>query len=226
MKFLKFLIALLLLPTVVFTCIEVCAILWKVLSTVSLIISFISGIGIYTLIHYLVFDFSRMYVFMHELTHAICAFLCGYHVQDMSVKEHSGYVKMDKSNVFVALAPYFVPGYVILTVLVYLITDLFIDLTAYRQVFLFFIGFFTAFHFIQTFHTLFEVEQPDLKLAGGKFFSVVIIVLTNLLVLAFVLKGLCPEIVLLKTAAKKVALSSLHFWQILVNYILEYFINK
>ena len=132
---------------------------------------------------------------------------------------------MDSCNAFVVLAPYFVPTYVIAAALIYVITDLFIDVSPYRQVFLFVIGFFTAFHFIQTFKTLFEADQPDLKLAGGKVFSVVMITLANLIVLALVLKALFPETVSLIVAGKNVLRGTVNIWRIIVNYILEKAIN-
>ena len=162
---------------------------------------------------------------MHEMTHAVAALLCGCRIKDVSVREDSGYVKMDRCNAFVVLAPYFVPGYVILTVLAYVIGDLFADLTPYRQVFLFLVGFFTAFHFVQTFKTLFEAEQPDLKLAGGKVFSVIMIVLCNLIVLALLLKGLFPETVSLSRASARVFWGTVNVWRILVNYIINHIIN-
>ena len=132
---------------------------------------------------------------------------------------------MDKCNAFVVLAPYFLPGYVVLTALVYVIASLFVDLTPYRQAFLFLIGFFTAFHWVQTVKTLFEADQPDLKLAGGKVFSLVMIGLANLLVLALVLKGLFPQEVLLLPAGKNVLVGTLNVWRILVNYIVERVVN-
>lgn len=225
MKSLKFLFALVLLPTLFFTLVETGRILLAVLGYVSAAVSFITGALIYAGIHYGYYNFSRPYVFMHEMTHAVAALLCGCRIKDVSVREDSGYVKMDRCNAFVVLAPYFVPGYVILTVLAYVIGDLFADLTPYRQVFLFLTGFFTSFHFIQTFKTLFEADQPDLKLAGGKVFSVIMIVLCNLIVLALLLKGLFPETVSLSRASARVFWGTVNVWRILVNYIINHIIN-
>ena len=121
------------------------------------------------------------------------------------------------------LAPYFVPGYVVLIALIYAGLSLFFDLAPYRQIVLFALGFFMAFHFIQTFHTLWEADQPDLKLAGGKVFSCVSIVLANMLVLAVVLKILFPQTVDLYGAAQEVAAQTATGARIIVNYILEKF---
>ena len=224
-RLLKFLLALVLLPTAVLTFAETVRILLSVLGRLDMAVSFIIGILIYAGIHYGYYNFSRPYVFAHEMTHAMAALLCGCRIKDVSVGQESGYVKMDRCNAFVVLAPYFVPAYVVLAAGIYLIADLFVNLQPYRQVFLFVIGFFTAFHFVQTFKTLFEADQPDLKLAGGKVFSVVMITLANLVVLALVLKALFPEAVSLVQGGKNVLTGTVNVWRILVNYIIEKALN-
>ncbi len=224
-RLLKLLIALLLLPTAVLTFAQTVRILLAVLGQLSAAVSFVAGLVVYSGIHYGYYNFSRPYVFAHEITHALAALLCGCRIKDVSIGQDSGYVKMDRCNAFVVLAPYFVPAYVIAAALVYVIADLFVDVSPYRQVFLFVIGFFMAFHFIQTFKTLFEADQPDLKLAGGKVFSVVMITLANLVVLAVVLKALFPETVSLLEAGKNVLAGTVNIWRIIVNYIVEKAIN-
>ena len=224
-RLLKLFIALLLLPTAVLTFAQTVRILLTVLGQLSAAVSFVAGLVVYSGIHYGYYNFSRPYVFAHEMTHALAALLCGCRIKDVSIGHDSGYVKMDRCNAFVVLAPYFVPAYVIAAALVYVIADLFVDVSPYRQVFLFASGFFTAFHFIQTFKTLFEADQPDLKLAGGKVFSVVMITLANLVVLAVVLKALFPETVSLLEAGKNVLAGTVNIWRIIVNYIVEKAIN-
>jgi len=222
MRFLKFIIAVILLPTVFFTLTETGSILYRVLGNWTAAAFFFVGMGLYTVIHYLLYDFSRPYVFVHEMTHAMAALLCGGRISDISIGSESGYVKMDKTNAFVVLAPYFVPGYMLLTVFLYVAADLFIECAPYRNYFLFAIGFFMAFHLIQTFEALYTTEQPDLKLAGGKIFSMVMIVLANLLVLAVVLKGIFPEEVSLRQAGQHIVRGSINVWRIIVNYIVEW----
>ncbi len=225
LRLLKLCIGLLLLPTVVFTFAETARILLAVLGQLNAAVSFVAGVVVYAGIHYGFYNFSRPYVFAHEMTHALAALLCGCRIKDVSVGQDSGYVKMDRCNALVVLAPYFVPAYVIAATMLYLIAGLFTDITPYRQVFLFVIGFCTAFHWIQTFKTLFEADQPDLKLAGGKIFSVVMIVLANLLVLVLVLKALFPETVSLAAAGKNAAAGTVNVWRIIVNYIVEKAVN-
>ena len=220
-KFFKFLLACVLLPITCLVVWQDVRILLSVLGHLSATISFVLGAAVYVGIHYKYYNFSRLYVFMHEMTHAVAAILCGVRIKDVHVGQESGYVKMSRTNTFIALAPYFVPGYVVLLAMLYLLLSFFMDLTPYRHIVLFLVGFFMTFHFIQTFHTLWEADQPDLQLAGGKFFSCVSIVLANMLVLAGVLKILFPQDVFLWTAVKEVAAQVRTGWQIIVNYILE-----
>lgn len=218
-KLVKFLVALVLLPITCLVLWEDLHILLGVLEHLRAAISFVAGGAVYAVIHYKWYDFSRPYVWMHEMTHALAAVLCGVRIKDIHVGKESGYVKMARTNTFIALAPYFVPGYVVLAALLYLALQFFMDLTPYRPVVLFGVGFFMTFHFIQTFHTLWEADQPDLQLAGGKFFSCVTIGLANLAVLALVLKILFPQQVFLWAAVKQVARQTAAGGQIIVNYI-------
>ncbi len=226
MRFLKFLVALVLLPTVYFMFVQTGKILWTVFAHFQTTLTFLCGAGVYAVLHYTVYDFSRPYVFMHEFTHALFAFLCGARINSFSVKCESGYVKMDKTNMLIILAPYVVPGYTLLSVFVYMVFGLFADVTPYVQVFVFGVGFWMSFHFIQTCKTLLEADQPDLKLAGGKIFSIVMIVLVNLGVLACVLKWLFPEQISLVLAGEEVVKGTLNVGRIFVNYILEHIIAQ
>ncbi len=218
-RFLKLLLALLLLPTAFFAALETVHLYFDVLGNYKSAANFILGASIYAGIHYTVYDFPQVYVFMHEMTHALVALLFGSRVKDISVGTDSGYVKMDKTNMFIVLAPYVIPGYTILVVFGYMIAGLFTDMMPYRQWFLFGVGFFTSFHLIQTVDTILEADQPDLNMAGGKIFSIVVIVLANLVVLALVLKGLFPEKVALKQSVMDVMSNTVSTWKFLINYI-------
>ncbi len=224
-RFLKFIIAVLLLPTLVLGAAELAGLLKSVLGAWRTSAFFFGGAVAYIFIHYKWYNFSRIYVFGHEMTHALAALLCGYRVHKISVKKDNGFVKMDKTNTFVVLAPYFVPFYTLVFALVYMGTSCFIELSPYSDYMLVAVGFLTAFHLIQTFQTLWETDQPDLKLAGGKIFSLVTITLVNGCVLACVLKILFPQEVLLKTAVLHVLQGTLNGWRIIVNYIVEQLIN-
>lgn len=220
-KAFKFFAALCLLPTLFFLAAETARVLASALGDFYAALSFALGGAVYCAVHFGYYNFSRPYVFGHEITHALAALVCGCRIRDISVKENSGYVKMDRYNAFVVLAPYFVPLYTLVTAFVYFVAELFVDITPYRAVFVFTAGFFTAFHWVHTCITLFETDQPDLTLAGGKVFSVIMIACTNLAVLALVLKVLFPEKVSLLPGLSNIVWGTVNVWRILLNYIVE-----
>ena len=225
-KLIKFALSVFLLPAAVLAVAACVRIFMRIFGQWQPALCFCAGAGLYALIHFAWYNFSRPYVFIHEMTHALAAFLCGYRIKDVSVKKESGYVKMNKTNTFVALAPYFIPGYLLAGASLYAIAGWFTDLTPYRLLGLGAVGFLIAFHFIQTFKTLTEADQPDLALAGGRFFSVVMIILANLAVLAVVLKILFPQEIDLAATGRQIATGTLNCWRIIVNYIVEYVTNK
>lgn len=223
---LKLLLALLLLPTLFFLGVETLRGLFEALGDVKTALVFGAGAAVYGVIHFSLYQFQRMYVFGHELTHAVTAVLFGYRIKDIRIHKNSGFVKMDDCNAAVALSPYFIPAYVVGVGLVYMALSLFTEVSLYRLVFVFLTGFFMAFHFIQTFRTLFETNQPDLKLAGGAVFSTVTIIFINLMILLLVLKALFPERIALLELLQNTAVSSFNAWKIVINYTIEGIINS
>ncbi len=212
-KWIKLLIAIMLLPTVFWVGLETVGVFVNILQDFQVAVGLLAGAALYCVIHFGGYKFERMYVWAHETTHAVAAMLCGYRVHSITVNKDNGSVKMDRYNTVVVLAPYFVPFYAILTGLLYLAIDLFVDASPYRAAFVFTVGFFMAFHFVQTFQTLWEVDQPDLHLAGGRIFSSVMIILCNALVLVLVLKLLFPQRVHLLEMAQAIGAGTWKVWQ-------------
>lgn len=215
-------VAVLLLPTVFFVLAETFGACWSVLKDFQTAVGFLAGGALYGVIHFAGFHFDRMYVWGHETTHAAAAMLFGFRVHSMTVNKDSGHVKMDRCNAAVVLAPYVVPLYALMAGLGYLALELCIDAAPYRPVFVFVAGFLMTFHYVQTVKTLWETQQPDLRLAGGRIFSVVMIVLCNAVVLTLVLKTLFPERVALGAMARAIAVSTYNTWKIVINYIMEH----
>lgn len=215
-------VAVLLLPTVFFVLAETFGACWSVLKDFQTAVGFLAGGALYGVIHFAGFHFDRMYVWGHETTHAVAAMLFGFRVHSMTVNKDSGHVKMDRCNAAVVLAPYVVPLYALMAGLGYLALELCIDAAPYRPVFVFVAGFLMTFHYVQTVKTLWETQQPDLRLAGGRIFSVVMIVLCNAVVLTLVLKTLFPERVALGAMARAIAVSTYNTWKIVMNYIMEH----
>ncbi len=60
-----------------------------------------------------------LYVFGHELTHALCVTLLGGKVHRFEVGSKGGHVLSDRTNTWIALAPYFFPIYSVLAIVIY-----------------------------------------------------------------------------------------------------------
>jgi hypothetical protein len=127
-----------------------------------------------------------VYVFGHELTHVIWAWVFEAQVKKFHVSSRGGHVVLDKVNFLIVLAPYFFPLYALLVALLYGAGNLFWDWTGYRVAFLFLLGVAYAFHVTLTWHAL-QTEQTDIT-SQGWLFSLVVIWLGNL---AILIPGLC-----------------------------------
>lgn len=155
----------------------------------------LAGVAVYTLLHFLFRKPMTVYVFGHELTHAVAALLSGYKVTSLFVSERGGEVELSDTNAFVALAPYCVPLYTFMVLMAYGLVRQYAPPMTPPPWVGFGIGLTLAFHLALTFHAL-RQDQPDLRHAGT-FFSLVMIVLSNGLALVLVLKTLFPTTVTL-----------------------------
>lgn len=126
-----------------------------------------------------------MYVFGHELTHALWVWLMGGRVSKFRVGPDGGHVVTTKANFWIALAPYFFPIYSILAIVIYGGLSLFLNTQPYGRLLYAVIGASWAFHFTFTCWMI-PKNQTDLT-DQGTFFSLVIIYLMNLLLLSIML---------------------------------------
>ncbi|MBT8044792.1 MAG: hypothetical protein KJO79_07565 [Verrucomicrobiae bacterium] len=129
--------------------------------------------------------FLYFYVLGHELTHAIFIYACGGKVGGIHVTADGGYVMTNKSNVLIALSPYFVPFWSVVVLILSTVIDLFFHVPHHNEILYFLIGFSWSFHLLWTLWMI-PRDQPDLK-ENGFFFSVVIIYLVNVAVLSVIL---------------------------------------
>jgi hypothetical protein len=155
----------------------------------------------------------RLYVFGHELSHALVALASGGKVYKFSFTAQGGYVETNKTSVWISLAPYLIPLYAIFVMLGFGVVSLFTDLQTthllplfgytlpFKVARLFYIclGLAWAFHITYTILAL-RAEQSDLT-RNGEFFSVMLIALTNagLLMLMFISASPHPEMGLAQT---------------------------
>jgi hypothetical protein len=126
-----------------------------------------------------------IYVFGHELTHALWVWIMGGRVSRFKVTRSGGHIVTDRNNFLIALSPYFFPLYSILAIAIYGVLSLFCNVQPYGRLLYAAIGATWAFHFIFTCWMI-PKNQTDLR-DHGTFFSLVIIYLMNLLLLSVML---------------------------------------
>src|SRR6267142_4133165 len=126
-----------------------------------------------------------VYVFGHELTHALWVLLMGGRVSRFRVGREGGHIVTDRNNFWIALAPYFFPLYSLIVIAGYGILGLFFNVQPYGRLLYALIGVTWAFHFTFTCWMI-PKKQTDLT-DHGTFFSLVVIYLMNLLLLSVML---------------------------------------
>ncbi len=123
-----------------------------------------------------------LYVFGHELTHALCALCCGAKIQSFKVGRRGGEVRLSKSNTFIALAPYFLPLYALLWSLFLILIRWWFGASDWFGPLLYAgLGIAYSFHVTLTVVIL-RIRQPDL-VGEGFFFSGTLIWFGNAIVL-------------------------------------------
>ena len=160
---------------------------------------FFAGVILYSAFQWIFFRPMRTYVFGHELTHAIAAWVSGGQVKKFHVSKGGGSVSVTKTNIWVALAPYIFPLYSALLLVTFLGVRHFFVLESYRPAILMLFGASIGFHVALTYFALLQ-DQPDLKYAGT-FLSSLVIFLGNMFFLTLFLAVLFPRTVSLPKVA-------------------------
>jgi hypothetical protein len=130
--------------------------------------------------------FLYVYVLGHELTHALFVIFHLGKVTEMKVSTDGGYIATNKSNILIALSPYFFPFWSVSLISLYGIFAWLVSLPHYSDTI-----FYGALGMSWTFHlcwTLWMIprDQPDLK-ENDTFFSLVFIYFANILILSMML---------------------------------------
>ena len=196
-KWIKFIIGLLLLPV----CAGALRALWLVLrasgSADTIWVPFLGGAACWVVVFILLPKPMWIYVFGHELTHALWTWLFGGEVKKLKVTSKGGHVVISKTNFIIALAPYFFPLYAVIVIGLYSLGRWWWSwpLIWFHVL----IGAAYAFHVSLTFHVL-QTRQSDIT-SQGYLFSAVVIFLGNVCVLLFGIPLLTARVGLLDSLA-------------------------
>ena len=181
-KWVKMLIGLLLLPVCVATAKAVWLVLANARTADRVWLPMLAGAAAWTVVFLLLPKPMLIYVFGHELTHAVWTWGFGGQVKGFKATPDGGHVVTTKSNFLITLAPYFFPLYAVLVGLIFLIGNFIWDWgAAYRPWFHVALGAAYAFHLTLTWHIL-KTRQSDVT-SQGYIFSGAVIFLGNAAVL-------------------------------------------
>jgi hypothetical protein len=182
-KWVKLAVAILLLPL----CVGALPTLWRVVQSSgkadTIWVALLAGAACWVTIFLLLPKPMLVYVFGHELTHALWTWSMGGKVKKFKASSKGGHVIITKTNFLIGLAPYFFPLYAVLVVLGFLIGHLIWDWHRYQAIFHLLLGAAYAFHVTLTAHVL-QSRQTDIT-EQGYVFSAVVIWLGNIAVLVF-----------------------------------------
>ncbi len=182
-KWIKFIIAILLLPVCAGAAMALGRVLRASYGADTVWVPFLAGAACWLVIFLLLPRPMWIYVFGHELTHVLWAWLFGGRVKKMKVTSEGGHVVVSKTNFLIVLAPYFFPLYAVLVILVFAIGHWIWDWRSYFVWFHLAVGAAYAFHVTLTWQAL-KTRQTDIT-SQGYLFSAVIIFLGNVSVLLF-----------------------------------------
>ncbi len=181
LKWLKLAAGVLLLPA----CVGAAQALWLVLQASgkadTIWVATLSGAACWLVIYLLLPKPMWVYVFGHELTHALWTWAMGGRVTRFKASSDGGHVIVSKNNFLIALAPYFFPLYAVLVVAVFVGGELLWAWHKYAVWFHLLLGAAYAFHITLTWHIL-KGNQSDIA-DQGYLFSAVVIFLGNISVL-------------------------------------------
>jgi len=180
-KWLKTIIAVGLLPV----CFGAASSLWLVIKASgnadTIWVATLSGAACWVVIYLLLPKPMWVYVFGHELTHALWTWLLGGRVKKFKASADGGEVVVTKNNFIIALAPYFFPLYAAIVVTLFVAGQLLWGWQRYVVWFHLLLGASYAFHVTLTTHIL-KFRQTDIT-NQGYLFSAVVIFLGNITVL-------------------------------------------
>jgi hypothetical protein len=180
-KWFKFILAVLLLPVCAGAAMALVKVVRASGSADLTWVPFLAGAACWIVIYLLLPKPMWIYVFGHELTHAVWTWLCGGDVKKFKATSEGGHVVVTKTNFLIALAPYFFPLYAMLVIAVFALGNLVWGWRHFLVWFHLLVGAAYAFHVTLTAQIL-QTRQTDIT-SQGWLFSAVVIFLGNVCVL-------------------------------------------
>lgn len=158
-------------------------------------ICFLTGVG--SMMSWFIFGILNdrllyLYVLGHEMTHAMFVYVCGGRISDIHFSTNGGFIMTNKSNILIALSPYFVPFWSAVLISLHSFTSLWWKIPAGDLILVGLLGLTWTFHIIWTIWMI-PKDQPDLK-EHGTFLSLMIIILANLVLLSVIICATSKEV--------------------------------
>jgi len=137
-----------------------------------------------------------LYVLGHEMTHAMFVYAFFGRITAMHVSSEGGYIMTNKSNIVIALGPYFVPFWSAVLISIHSFAEYFTKIPAGDLILIGLLGLTWTFHIIWTVWMI-PKDQPDLK-EHGTFLSLMIIIFANLVLLSVMICATSKEVKLVE----------------------------
>ncbi len=180
---------------------------------------FLGGIVAYFITHIFFFKPVFLYVFAHELVHAIATLLCGGKVTSFKVSSAGGSVRTSKTNFFVELSPYFVPLYTLILIFLIPVLRYKLERLGLFSIYLSIIGYTLGMHMAMNAEAL-KLRQPDIT-KSGMIFSFSLIFMANLIISVLIISILTEQVSFFKYLSKSLQLSKDYYFYIWHNYVLR-----
>lgn len=143
------------------------------------------GFMVWTLLYLIAPAPTRAYVLGHELSHVLWTWLLGGHARRLRVHNTGGSVEVSIQSPWITLAPYLLPFYPIVVLLLFAAVEAFTNTAPYRPLWYGVLGASWAFHVTFTL-SMMRRGQPDLEEVGW-WFSIAVILGVNLLLFDWIL---------------------------------------
>ncbi len=147
------------------------------------------GMGLFCCLAYVkIFNTCLIYSYVlgHELSHAIAIIISLGKIHDFKIDVDGGYVETDANNFFIALAPYFLPLWMLVWLTGFVVVNWITPFAGYEEWLFGGLGFWWLFHIYWTIWII-PREQPDM-LENGLLFSSLLIWLMNLGIVVVMLR--------------------------------------